>query len=106
MRRSDTHTRRSFLGTVAAAGAAVLIRPPRAFADPSPAGAHPGPVVTRPIPFNPSDALPLVGLGTWGTFNVGDDKASRDSCADVMRAFFAEGGRLIDSSPMYGSSQE
>jgi diketogulonate reductase-like aldo/keto reductase len=105
MRRSVPFTRRSFLGAVAAAGAASLIRPPRAFAGPAPAGAHPGPIVTRPIPSNSSDTLPLVGLGTWMTFNVGDDRAARDSCADVMRAFFAEGGRLIDSSPMYGSSQ-
>ena len=48
----------------------------------------------------------MVGLGSWITFNVGDDPAGRDSCAEVMRAFFREGGRLIDSSPMYGSSQE
>jgi diketogulonate reductase-like aldo/keto reductase len=47
-----------------------------------------------------------VGLGTWITFNVGDDVAARSSCAEVLRAFFREGGRLIDSSPMYGSSQE
>jgi diketogulonate reductase-like aldo/keto reductase len=106
MGRSVSLTRRSFLGTAAAAGAAALIRPPRAFAYPAPAGAHPGPILTRPIPSNPSDGLPLVGLGTWGTFNVGDDRAARDSCTEVMRAFFAEGGRLIDSSPMYGSSQE
>ena len=106
MRRSDTLTRRSFLGTVAVAGAAVLVRPPRAFAYPGPAAPGPGPIVTRPIPSTPSDALPLVGLGTWGTFNVGDDSAARDSCTEVMRAFFAAGGRLIDSSPMYGSSQE
>ncbi len=104
MRRSDTLTRRWFLGSVAA-GAAVLIRPSSAFAYPGPTAAHPGPIVTRPIPSTPSDALPLVGLGTWGTFNVGDDVAARNSCTDVMRAFFAEGGRLIDSSPMYGSSQ-
>jgi diketogulonate reductase-like aldo/keto reductase len=105
MRRSDTLTRRTFLGSVAAAGAAALLRPPRAFAYPGPSAAHPGPIVTRPIPSTPSAALPLVGLGTWGTFNVGDDIAARNSCTDVMRAFFAEGGRLIDSSPMYGSSQ-
>jgi len=105
MRRSDTLTRRSFLGSVAVAGAAALLGPSRAFACPGPSAAHPGPIVTRPIPSTPSDALPLVGLGTWGTFNVGDDVAARNSCTDVMRAFFAEGGRLIDSSPMYGSSQ-
>lgn len=53
-----------------------------------------------------NEALPLVGLGSWITFNVGDDVAARESCTAVMRAFFAAGGRLIDSSPMYGSSQE
>ena len=47
----------------------------------------------------------MVGLGSWITFNVGYDKAARASCAEVMRNFFEAGGRLIDSSPMYGSSQ-
>ncbi|MDT4858956.1 Aldo/keto reductase family protein [compost metagenome] len=47
----------------------------------------------------------MVGLGSWITFNVGNDPVARDACAEVVRAFFAEGGRLIDSSPMYGSSQ-
>ena len=51
------------------------------------------------------ELLPLVGLGSWITFNVGDDPAARQACADVMQAFFDAGGRLIDSSPMYGSSQ-
>jgi diketogulonate reductase-like aldo/keto reductase len=59
---------------------------------------------TKPIPSS-GEALPVVGLGTWITFNVGNDTEARDSCAEVMRAFFAAGGRLIDSSPMYGSSQ-
>jgi len=49
--------------------------------------------------------LPVVGLGSWVTFNVGDDPELRDECAAVMQAFFAAGGRMIDSSPMYGSSQ-
>lgn len=53
-----------------------------------------------------NEALPLVGLGSWITFNVGNDMAARESATAVMRAFFAAGGRLIDSSPMYGSSQE
>jgi diketogulonate reductase-like aldo/keto reductase len=51
------------------------------------------------------EAIPAVGLGTWITFNVGDDPVLRDECADVMAAFFAAGGRMVDSSPMYGSSQ-
>lgn len=62
-------------------------------------------ILTRAIPKS-GEALPLVGLGSWITFNVGDDPAGRSASTAVMRAFFAAGGRLIDSSPMYGSSQE
>ena len=59
---------------------------------------------TRVIP-STGETVPAVGLGTWITFNVGDDPVLRDECAAVMAAFFKAGGRLIDSSPMYGSSQ-
>lgn len=68
------------------------------------AAAIPGPA-TRPVPSS-GEALPVVGLGSWITFNVGRDMAARERCAEVMRAFFAGGGRVVDSSPMYGSSQE
>ena len=61
-------------------------------------------VLTRRIP-STGEALPVIGLGSWITFNVGDDTVARDNCAEVMRTFFMGGGRLIDSSPMYGSSQ-
>jgi diketogulonate reductase-like aldo/keto reductase len=67
--------------------------------------AEPAPrVATRPIGAS-SERLPIVGLGSWITFNVGRDPVARAACAEVMRAFFEAGGRLIDSSPMYGSSQ-
>lgn len=59
---------------------------------------------TRRIPAS-GEALPVLGLGSWITFNVGSDRSARQNCTEVVRAFFAEGGRLIDSSPMYGSSQ-
>jgi diketogulonate reductase-like aldo/keto reductase len=70
------------------------------------AAAQPAPVppLTRPIASS-GEALPVVGLGSWITFNVGHDPAARAACAEVMRAFFEAGGRMIDSSPMYGSSQ-
>ena len=61
--------------------------------------------LTRPIPSS-GEPLPLVGLGSWITFNVGNDRVLREQCTAVMRAFFDAGGRLIDSSPMYGSSQD
>jgi diketogulonate reductase-like aldo/keto reductase len=89
-------TRRELLWSLALGAAAACL--------PRPALSQRGPVVTRPIP-STGEHLPLVGLGTWITFNVGNDVVARDACAEVMRAFFAAGGRLIDSSPMYGSSQ-
>lgn len=64
-----------------------------------------GPILTRRIPSS-GEMLPVVGLGTWITFNVGNDVVARENCTNVMRAFFEGGGRMIDSSPMYGSSQD
>jgi diketogulonate reductase-like aldo/keto reductase len=90
-------TRRTLLGS--AAGGAVL----------SALGAVPGaaqesPVLARAIPSS-GEKLPVIGLGTWVTFNVGRDAAALDNCAAVMGQFFARGGALIDSSPMYGSAR-
>src|SRR5438045_9223246 len=50
------------------------------------------------------EAIPAVGLGTWITFDVrsGDERHAR---GEVLRAFFASGGRLVDSSPMYGEAE-
>ena len=50
-------------------------------------------------------SIPVIGMGTWRTFNVGADPQLRDARTRVLEAFFEEGGGLIDSSPMYGSSQ-
>lgn len=61
-------------------------------------------LLQRPIG-RAGEALPAIGLGSWITFNVGNDPQARAQCAAVVRAFFEGGGRLIDSSPMYGSSQ-
>lgn len=60
--------------------------------------------VERVVPSS-GEAIPAVGLGTWITFNVGEDPVLRDECVAVMEAFFDAGGTVIDSSPMYGSSQ-
>lgn len=60
---------------------------------------------TRPIPSS-GETLPMVGLGSWISFNVGDDLTARNASAEIMRSFFQAGGTLIDSSPMYGSAQE
>jgi aryl-alcohol dehydrogenase-like predicted oxidoreductase len=59
---------------------------------------------TRPIP-STGEALAVIGLGTWQTFDVGANAASRRSLGEVLELFASSGARLIDSSPMYGSSE-
>jgi diketogulonate reductase-like aldo/keto reductase len=61
-------------------------------------------LLTKPIPSS-GETIPALGMGSWLTFDVGDDSAARRARADVLAAFFEAGGRLVDSSPMYGSSQ-
>jgi diketogulonate reductase-like aldo/keto reductase len=90
-------SRRRLLGALVATGAAAAVGPRIS-------AAQPDAIITRPIP-STDEKLPAVGLGSWITFNVGYDDVARASCAEVMRDFFEAGGRLIDSSPMYGSSQ-
>lgn len=50
--------------------------------------------------------LPVIGMGTWRTFNVGTDPNLLDARTEVVRTFFELGGGLIDSSPMYGSAPD
>lgn len=95
MRTPPNNTRRKLLGSLLAAP---LLWPAMARAQPTR-------LASRAIPSS-GESLPLVGLGSWITFNVGNDRVARDASAEVMRAFFHAGGRLIDSSPMYGSAQE
>jgi diketogulonate reductase-like aldo/keto reductase len=61
------------------------------------------PLLTKPIA-KTGEALPVIGLGTWQTFDVGADSAARGALREVLKRF-AERGKLIDSSPMYGSSE-
>jgi diketogulonate reductase-like aldo/keto reductase len=59
---------------------------------------------SRTIPSS-GEPLPVIGLGTWQTFSVGSDRAARAPLAEVLELFVAGGAKLIDSSPMYGSSE-
>lgn len=60
--------------------------------------------ITRPIPVS-GERLPVVGVGTWQTFDVGGDAGARAPLREVLALFAQGGGGLIDSSPMYGSSE-
>lgn len=70
----------------------------------NPASAQMPNLIKRTIPSS-GEELPVIGLGTWQVFDAGNDQAARAPLKDVLRVFFAAGGRLLDSSPMYGSSE-
>src|SRR5256886_4465692 len=58
-------------------------------------------MLTRPIP-QTNEPLPVVGLGTWQAFDVGAERAGLDQRKEVLRILLEAGGKVIDSSPMYG----
>jgi diketogulonate reductase-like aldo/keto reductase len=60
-------------------------------------------MLTRPIP-STGEAMPVIGLGTWQVFDVGDP-AARHSLREVLQLLLDSGGRIIDSSPMYGRAE-
>ena len=61
-------------------------------------------MLTRPIP-STGEAMPVIGLGTWRAFDVGVDAAARRPLGEVLRLLLDSGGRIIDSSPMYGRAE-
>lgn len=61
-------------------------------------------ILKRPIP-RTGETLPVIGLGTYRTFDVGGSAAERAPLKEVLRGFVQRGGTLIDSSPMYGSAE-
>jgi aryl-alcohol dehydrogenase-like predicted oxidoreductase len=60
--------------------------------------------ILRRIPSS-GEELPVIGLGTYIAFDVGSDPAERSGPAEVLRFFFDHGGKLIDTSPMYGRAE-
>ena len=78
--------------------AAPLLAPIPSFAEEVPQ------VDKRPIPRS-NEMLPVVGLGTYQAFGVGQDNAERDPLGEVLRLFVEHGGKLVDSSPMYGTAE-
>ncbi|WP_424962209.1 aldo/keto reductase [Ekhidna sp.] len=64
-----------------------------------------GQIMKRAIP-STGEKVGVVGLGTWQTFDVGSSEASREPLKAVLKALVADGGNVVDSSPMYGSSEQ
>jgi len=61
-------------------------------------------MISRPIP-STGEAMPVIGLGTSQVFDVGSDPPSRQPLQAVLQDFTAAGGRIIDTSPMYGRAE-
>ncbi len=68
-------------------------------------GQQTGKMVTRKI-LSSGEMIPAIGLGSWITFDVGDSAAERKPMKNVLKAFVDAGGKVIDSSPMYGRSEK
>jgi diketogulonate reductase-like aldo/keto reductase len=69
-----------------------------------PAGAGVASILQRPI-HSSGETIPAVGLGTWRTFDVGAAAAARAPLREVLQRFVELGGRVVDSSPMYGAAE-
>jgi diketogulonate reductase-like aldo/keto reductase len=61
-------------------------------------------MLRRSIP-RTTESLPVIGLGTWQTFDVGSSESARAPLRDVLRELVRGGGNVVDSSPMYGQSE-
>jgi len=101
MRPAERLTRRDLLRTATAALAAAALPTTARSTIAQPGGPT---METRPIP-STGEPLPVIGLGTWQTFDVGRGQADRAPLRAVLRGLFDAGGRAIDSSPMYGRAE-
>jgi diketogulonate reductase-like aldo/keto reductase len=61
-------------------------------------------MMTRPIP-STGEPMPVIGLGTWRAFDVGSDETGRRPLRQVLQRLLDDGGRIIDTSPMYGRAE-
>jgi len=90
--------RRRFLRYCAGFGLGLTLGPAKLLADS-------GKLQRRSIPKS-GELLPAIGMGSWLTFAVAGDAQATAQRVEVLRAFLDAGGHLIDSSPMYGSSEQ
>jgi diketogulonate reductase-like aldo/keto reductase len=96
LQRSLTFSRRDMLKLIAGAGAWL--------AGGGPPGAETRAMIKRVIP-STQEALPVIGLGTARTFDISSAQGIPQPLREVMRLFVAHGGRIVDSSPMYGTAE-
>ena len=112
-------TRRDFIATTALSAAAVALMPlsacsqenppppttPATGAAPPAESAFSGTLIKRQIPSS-GEKIPVLGMGTSGSFEVGTDAAERDPLREVLKRFVAAGASVIDTAPTYGSAED
>ncbi|MGY1490138.1 aldo/keto reductase [Methylobacillus pratensis] len=94
-------SRRSFLSGLAATSAGIALARP-VFANPSSQAES---MQTRAIPSS-GERLPVIGMGSSGSFEVGNSAAELDPLREVLKRFFAGGATVIDTAPSYGTAEE
>jgi diketogulonate reductase-like aldo/keto reductase len=97
MAASLHQSRREMLKRCSAVGAALIAPELRAAASPTP-------MKTRPIPRS-GEALPVIGLGTYIAFDVISSSPEGARLKEVLQLFVDGGGRVVDTSPMYGRAE-
>lgn len=97
-------SRRSFLSATSSAAAVFALSPwgRGAFADTTPAATS---LLTRAIP-STGEKIPVIGMGTSGSFEVGTGTPEYDALREVLKIFFAGGGTVIDTAPTYGAAED
>ena len=89
-------SRRQAMGLLAGAGLAAAFGSRGSHAEPA--------WIRRPVPSS-GEELPVVGLGTWQAFDVGNSAVELEPRRQVLARFAERGARVIDSSPMYGRAE-
>ena len=90
-------SRRQFMKRFGLLSAGIALMPGTVFGE----GRKP---ITQAIPSS-GERIPVIGMGTSRTFDVGDEPATLTRLGQVLQVFFDNGGTLIDSSPMYGNAE-
>jgi len=111
-------TRRDFIASTALSAAAIALAPLSACSQESPSSAptnknaarpvetaFAGTLITRAIPAS-GERIPVIGMGTSGSFEVGTSAAERDPLREVLTRFIAAGATVIDTAPTYGTAED
>lgn len=106
--------RREFISTATLTAAGIALAPLVACSQEKPAASAPaaaatkpfkGPLLTRSVPAT-GEKIPVIGMGTSGSFEVGTDAAARAPLREVLDTFVNAGGSLIDTAPTYSTAED